>query len=412
MGSSFLADGPVTRPAPDGPVRVLVVHRGLLWGQDESAEVNELVAGLLAPATGPALEVLATEGRRIYRARLADGTVEYLPVGTLRADSLTKVDLGWVHVPLHPSHLMTALRLRLRGRPVLLSPMGMLTRDFTRARWFSRTKFPRALKPLAVGVLRVVWRVLAREFTCLSAREVEDSRLPPERCILTPWPLPSSGLAEAIHGREQAAAHGVTGRPLAFVSRWDVRRKGIDRLSAWLGECTERLPRPAVVLMAPRGDSGPEGFDEALSGGLLDWRPDVRGGDLLPSLRRCRGVMLLSRWDGQPRVLREAAALGLPTLSTPSSHFAEVVAVLGKGAIVDGDDVEAIQTAFERLEEADTDPGRARVLLDRAEIGAFLGDTFRAVATGVPVTERSYYRAIEPRLPFTTSAARTRAHDE
>lgn len=411
MGSLFFADGPVTRSTRDRPVRVLVVHRGLLWGRDESAEVNELVAGLLAPATGPALEVLATEGRRLFRARLAGATVDYLPAGALGADALTGVDLGWVHVPLHPSHLAIALRLRLRGRPVVLSPMGMLTRDFTGARWFSRTRFPRTLKPVAVGVLRVVWRVLASGFTCLSAREVQDSRLPPDRCVLTPWPVPASDLARAIGGPGQAAGGDLAGRPVAFVSRWDVWRKGIDRLGAWLRECAGRLPRPAVVLMAPVGDGAPEGLDEALSAGVLRWRPDIRGGDLLPALRRCRGVMLLSRWDGQPRVLREAAALGLPTLSTPSSHFAEVVAVLGKGAVVDGDDVGAIQAAFERLADADTDPARARVLLDRAEIGAFLGEAFRAVAAGAPVPERSYYRGIDPRLPSTAGATHTRPRD-
>jgi glycosyltransferase involved in cell wall biosynthesis len=382
-------------------VRLLVVHRGLLRGRDEGLDVRELIAGLLeGVATAPDLEVYATDCRHLYRPRLRDGQIAYERASSLRQGLRAGFDVVHVHMP-WVAHLRLALHQRLRGAAVLCSPMSMLGDDFARASWFRPTRrgYVR-LKPLFVRLARVCWRIVSTQFVVLSADEVRLAHLPARRCVLVPWTVPPTPLAEAaarwLATTPAAPVTPASRRPIAFVSRFDGYRKGFDRLYAWLLANEARLPRPAVVLLAPDDREQPPELAALVERNLIEWDPTTRGEGLLPRLRECRGLVLLSRWDGQPRILREAALLGLPTLSTASSHFSEVVELLGKGAVVDGDDVDAIQKAFERMAAADAadenDHRRAWRLFDRRTVGRYLRDVVVAAAGRGTLPERSYYR--------------------
>jgi hypothetical protein len=235
-----------------------------------------------------------------------------------------------------------------------------------------------------------VWRRVTDWFVCASREEIAQANLPPERCLLVPLAVPDSPLAAAATEAALPGERAPAG-PVAFTTRFDVHRKGIDRLCTWLDAQRAVLPRPAVLLLAPSDDPVPPDLGRLIADGLLEWDPTTRGADLLPRLAGCRGQMLLSRYDGQPRVLREAAVLGLPTLSTRASHFADAVAALGTGVIIDGDDLDDITAAYASLPGQPRHADAARRLFSRSRIGTYLWTAYGAVAAGDRNVPTSYY---------------------
>src|SRR5690606_18179639 len=138
--------------------------------------------------------------------------------------------------------------------------------------------------------------------------------------------------------------------PAAYVGRFDVHRKGIDRLAAWLQVAADSTAeRPLLRLFAPAGDAPPPALAELIARGVVAWDTETSGADLAGPLRQCRALMLLSRYEGQPRVLREAALLGLPVITTTAGNFTEAITALGGGVVVDGDDPAAVQDAFAQV---------------------------------------------------------------
>ena len=221
-------------PSGSAALRVLVVHRGVLARDAEAAEVEQQVLGLLSRPPGQrAAEVWVSDCRFLYRAVLHDGELAYCRTGRLRRGSL-EVDVAQIHMPVPLPHLAAAVLLRLRRVPVVLSPMGMLGDDYARSTWSLGRRSALAVgKPAAIVVLRGVWRLLAQRFVCISLDEARLAHLPRQRSAGVPWPVPSTGLGRAAAqapAGDQAGAAAAAG-PVAFVSRFDVHRKGIDRLA-------------------------------------------------------------------------------------------------------------------------------------------------------------------------------------
>lgn len=352
----------------------------------------ELSAGLVARAraTGD-MEVLLSDCDRVHRLDLTGARPELVDVGSHR-HALRSADVVHVHMLLHWTHLLTAAGARMYGARVVFSPMSMLGRDFGSSSWFRASPAGfRAIKPLLVRALRLLWLLITDVFVAASEEEIEQARLPRRRTVLVPLAAPDSPLARAALEQESTNPPVSSDAPVAFLTRFDVHRKGIDRMCAWLSAEAHHLPRPAVLLLAPSDEPAPEPISRLQQEGLLEWDAVTRGPDVLPRLTTCRAVMLLSRWDGQPRVLREAALAGIPTLSTANSHFTEVVRALDAGAIVDGDDTRDVQRGFETVRHHDRDAERARLLFDRDRIGAYLYDAMTAAAAGHLPACRSYY---------------------
>jgi glycosyltransferase involved in cell wall biosynthesis len=189
--------------------------------------------------------------------------------------------------------------------------------------------------------------------------------------VVLHWPRPDVPLLE----QDGIVARSLSERrnaPIAFVSRMDPWRKGLDRLCAWVSENAATLPRPAVVLLVPRGVREPPQLHNLVEAGLIEWDSESRGAALKEPLQRCRGAMLLSRFDAQPRSLREALWLGLPILCTPECGFDDILANLGSGKVVRGDRPAEIQAAFESLAEETVDTKKVHQLLNRGETGRFL----------------------------------------
>lgn len=370
-------------------LRVLMVHRGVLAREAEAAEVEQLVVGMLQAARSGArqgVDVSVSDGRWVWRAVLHGDDLEYVRSGRLRALART-FDVAHVHMPVPAAHVLAAALLRRHGVPVALSPMGMLGDDYARSTWFRRSPFA-LVKPAVVVLVRALWRLLATGFVCLSLDEARLAHLPLPRSAAVPWPLPATPLGRA--GSAGPSEGGATG-PVAFVCRFDVHRKGIDRLCAWLRAYDAELPRPAAVLLTPRVDPHPPELDALVAEGLLEWDSVTTGAALAARLRDCRAAMLLSRFEAQPRALREAAALGLPVITTATGSFRDVVAVLGRGAVVDGDDPASVQAAFHAVAGHDRDPGAGSAVFDPRAVGAFLTDRLATLARGERLGAADYY---------------------
>lgn len=383
------------------PVRILAVHGDLLIREYEVTELWRYLADL-GRAAGDAVELTATDTRRRFRVDLTTdppGAIDPVPLRLRRGE----VDVALIFGTLPMRHLLIGLRARRAGTRVLFFPFSLLTSDFSRGSWYlGKGTLWRRAKPLVVRVLARIWSRIAHRVVCSSAEELRQSRIPAGRALLLPWPFPDTPLAAAIDaaGPDQGDPNG----PVALVSRWDPWRKGFDRLAAWLEQHADALPRPAVLLLVPPAGAGGEPLGtaggpeadlrarlEALTEqGLIEWDDQTRGAALAGRLAGCRGAVLLSRWDGQPRVLREALLLGLPILTNRSSHLEEVLALTGAGAIVDGDDPSDVQRGFEAMGTGDA--AMARALFGGDAIGRYLAEAVMALAAGSAPAEPSYYR--------------------
>jgi glycosyltransferase involved in cell wall biosynthesis len=224
---------------------------------------------------------------------------------------------------------------------------------------------------------------------CQSRHEICATGLEDATCVMLPWAKPHVPLLAERDVVKTRPAVGADA-PIAFVSRMDPWRKGMDRLCAWVSAYASTLPHPAVILLVPRGRDEPPQLHELVRQGLIEWDAESRGAALESPLQRCRGAMLLSRFDGQPRSLREALWLGLPIMCTSECGLDEVVATLGAGRIVRGDAPAEIQAAFESLPAVSVNRTDVHHLFDRVEIGGFLLAALVAVASRRP-PPRDYY---------------------
>lgn len=371
-------------------MRVLVVHARLHLREVEHEEVRQTVTGLVE-AGGSDLRVQATDGRRLYDVGVVGGELVLTDVAPARRALGSSYDVAHVHMVLPWWQVLAAVLLRLRGTPVVLTPMSMLGRDFARASWFrDRGPLYGAAKPVLVRGLALVWRAVASHVVVASAHEAEQAGLPHGRWSAMPLPTPATPLAGVAPG---PAAAPPPDAPVAVVSRLDPHRKGFDRLVDWLSAHAQELPRPAAVLYAPADGPVPDGLSARLADGTLVWDRTTVGADLARQLQGVRAVCLLSRWEGQPRVLREAAVLGVPTLTTAAANFAEAVAALGSGVVVrDGDDPHAVHAAYLAVLDHPRDPAPARRLFDRAEVGTTLLALLRGTAAGDPRPVDHYVR--------------------
>ena len=373
------------------PVRVLVVSRLLLWRRDEGSELWEQVAGLVEANTAGEIEILVTDCVNVYAPHVHAGQMRLELKGTIAASWWTGVDVVHVcHLLPVIRHLLVGILFRVRGARIVFSPMAFLTDDFGLRSWTHRR--PRVWtgsKAIALYSLRRAWNAIAHAFVCQSDYEVRSSRLPKEKCAVIHWPRPDVALLTDDRVLTAVPSNGAQA-PIAFVSRMDPWRKGMDRLCTWLSEYASTLPRPAVVLLVPRGPGEPPQLEPLVRAGLIEWDWTSRGAALAAPLQRCRGALLLSRYDAQPRSLREALWLGLPIICTPECGFDQVVAMIGAGKVVHGDRPSEIQAAFDSLGAQKMNTDDVHRLLNRVETGRFVLSVLVAVGAGQHAP-RSYF---------------------
>ncbi len=377
-------------------MRVLYMFTGVFWSRDEGTEIRELLAGLIeATSADASVVVRVSDGDRLYRPSLTvDGSVQFDDVGEFAEAVRNPPDVVWAHMVIQPQLLRAVTRLRAKRVPVLLAPMSMLGDDFASASWFKDASLLESLvKPAKVRALRAAWNAVTTVMAVVSANEAAQAHLSPQDVVLAPLPIPHSPLADAASSAttppddDEPAGDG----PVAIVSRFDVHRKGFDRLVDWIEAHADALPRPALLLLAGHDDNPPEAIPRLIEAGLIEWDSTTRGADLLPRLRGCRGTVLLSRFEAMPRSLRESAVAGIPVLATTESNWTEVVETLGTGCIVDGDDPDDVMRGFATLPDMPRRGATALRLFDRARLGAFYAEVLRDLAHGRQPRQPNYY---------------------
>lgn len=145
-------------------------------------------------------------------------------------------------------------------------------------------------------------------------------------------------------------------------SRLDWHYKGLDRLlegvrtvrDAWTGD-----ERPFRLFLC-----GPDYREGSLQAqafidthGLKEWVRVLYAGDYVPGsktpLRDAEASVLLSRWDGSPRALRESLLLGTPIMVSRETNFAEIVQAHDCGMVIDNpDDPQEVAAGLLRMAEA------------------------------------------------------------
>ncbi|HWJ64204.1 MAG TPA: glycosyltransferase [Acidimicrobiales bacterium] len=117
------------------------------------------------------------------------------------------------------------------------------------------------------------------------------------------------------------------GAPVVSLGRFDVRHKGLDRVST----VAKRLPGTTFAVHGGRCGNEPDLLDRLIAEkpANLQLLDAVSGPDKQAALRDAQAFILLSRWEGLSVALLEALALGVPCVVSP-----EVAATLGPDAPV------------------------------------------------------------------------------
>jgi glycosyltransferase involved in cell wall biosynthesis len=288
---------------------------------------------------------------------------------------------------------------RREGIPTALHPMSQISDTMFTDRVFTHGCDVTDLEQRSVNAERVRDRVaakaspLAKRAFCatagrymitrssasavLSTEEARQlrKRYPqhPHPTVELPWGTDSESIPPEASTHFYRDVLGLTDDRANLVvwSRLDYRFKGLDRVldgaRAALDRCGGESPF-RLFLCGPdyRGGSGEARAHIERLG--LDQVAHVLGpGDYPPGgkspLRDATATVLLSRWDGSPRTLREAAHFGTPMIVTEETNFADLVRRHGCGTVVDGDDADAVGLALLEM----TDPAVRAGFADGAE---------------------------------------------
>ncbi|HYI46078.1 MAG TPA: glycosyltransferase family 4 protein [Actinomycetota bacterium] len=178
-------------------------------------------------------------------------------------------------------------------------------------------------------------------------------------------------------------------RYLLFFGRNDVNQKGLDLLIEGYGMARAGgLDLPLVIGGRAHGDS--ESFlrtatQRAEVGDSISLLGETSDEERSRLMAGADAFIFPSRWDGPPRPVREAIALGVPVLVTPGTNMAEVVAEHDAGAVIeptaagvrdallrliDAKEVERWRQNSPKLREALSWPTLARSYLSAYEGGA------------------------------------------
>lgn len=143
---------------------------------------------------------------------------------------------------------------------------------------------------------------------------------------------------------------------LLFFGRNDIHQKGIDLLIDGYERAVQGgLELPLVI--AGRSHGASEAFLAAAASrpslkGRLELRGDTSDIQRAELMRKARSFVFLSRWDGPPRPIREAIALGVPVIVSTGTNLGALVEQHHAGVHVDGSS-EQVGAALLRASDAD-----------------------------------------------------------
>ena len=201
------------------------------------------------------------------------------------------------------------------------------------------------LKKLTLVLMKACFQLKGVGWIVLSKFEQDEvSKLFPKATavpfIHVPWAIGESAfvISEPDYFERFPVAHGKV--KLVLWSRLDYELKGIDRLLAGIAaDSVESAARYHVFLIGPDYAGGLAKTESRIKELGIGDRVTIIGPDQYTSgdqspLATADGSILLSRWDGFPRALRESVQLGVPMLVSPETHFSELIGQTGCGVSI------------------------------------------------------------------------------
>jgi glycosyltransferase involved in cell wall biosynthesis len=344
------------------------LHWLLLNQMRSLREAGYEVVGISAP--GPHAAALETAGIRHVPVAM---TRNLTPFADLRALAqlvrvMRRERFTIVHTHTPKAGLLGQLAARLAGVPVVINTLhGFHFHDHTR--------------PLARRFYVTIEKVAARCSDVILSQNEEDIRTAVREGICPPERIkhlgngidldvfdPGRVRAETVQRLRQEWRIPAGAKVVGFVGRLAARRKGfLDFLKAG-AEVVKRLPDTVFVIVgeADRGKPDAVEPEAAKEYGIAEhcrflgaWKNAE-----LPAVYALMAVLVLpSLFEGIPRVIMEAAALGVPAVASDVKGNREAVADGRSGLLVPLGDVPALADAVAGVL---ADPERARGLADGA----------------------------------------------
>jgi starch synthase (maltosyl-transferring) len=175
---------------------------------------------------------------------------------------------------------------------------------------------------------------LVDRFVCVSTAVAEDAQqrggLPPERLVVIPTGIDVDKLS--IARPADLVRYGIApGAPVLLWAGRPDRQKGVDWLLQIAPRILQRLPDHHLLLVG-RGLDRWVQMSRDPSGQRIHFAPwDAH----LPDIMRASRVLLLpSRWEGLPRVVLEAMAVGIPVVATDVQGVRQALGPLASRQIV------------------------------------------------------------------------------
>ncbi|MCH8876479.1 MAG: glycosyltransferase [Chloroflexi bacterium] len=258
------------------------------------------------------------------RGNVTDGLRSSVKIESLQNIRKADADLFHMFGVMIPAHVYCLADILMRGKCVVISPLGQLMPLFLRRRRLKKEVYLQVIKPL-----------LSRSngyhvFSRIEAASVERFLSSNIRTFQAPL-----GVFPPPRGVFRKQGKSETGLRLLFLGRNDVHQKGIDYLLEGFAKAiSDGMSGQLTIAGQPWGDShrfitsfidqrgmrermrvvGP--VDEEAKWALL------AGADYL---------VFLSRWDGPPRPVREAISIGTPVIVSPETNKGDLVEKYGAG---------------------------------------------------------------------------------
>jgi glycosyltransferase involved in cell wall biosynthesis len=262
-----------------------------------------------------------------------DGLHEAISIRSWQSLPLYSKQFDLIHIfglfsMLHP---LLAIACELRGVPLIISPFAQLLP--------LHMAVNRRKKELFISTAWIPWVGGNTTFHVFSQLEADSVRK---------W-LPNSRVFEGTLGIFPAANLSVEPhespnreclRNLLFFGRNDVRQKGLDVLLEGYANALKMLGSRAnssvKLTIAGQPWNGSATFlADSLRRLGIEHGVNIVGevDDLTKTclLTQADYLIFLSRWDGPPRPIREAVAMGTPVVVTPESNMGELVEQFGAG---------------------------------------------------------------------------------
>lgn len=347
-------------------------------------EVKEQIIGLTESTKNISnFNVLATDGKYTYSVKKKSESYSlHIIEKFLLWNIITSQTIVHFHGGLIIKCMSDALLLHLFGVKIYLSPCSQLSDELKACSW--RGEFVglnRLFRTLTINIIRFIWISISGKIICLSSHEADSSHIPIKKRIICPWPTPHTALSQvalkaSLERKKSGNKVKITDNlNLAYIGRFSLYPKGLDILNESIKDIGNDvrifLYTPPLRLETRQNIEFSTYFNDAI------WDTETHGAGLYKHLQQLDAVVNLSRWDGQPRALREAMLCDCFTLSTKESHFSDIHDEFGTGVTVASHTIDALISSIEKLKQFPKNnlidlANLAMILFDRINIGHFM----------------------------------------